>query len=245
VTRRAAALAALGIAAYVAFLVAMLPARFVVARVALPPGLTLEGVEGSIWSGHARATWQSAAPLDIAWHWRPAGLFAAHVAYEVEARGSTLDAHARVARGFSQWSVEDLQLEGDAAALSAFVPLATPWQPAGRLQASAVRLAWNARGLSGAADARWLDASLALAPVRPLGTYLLHIEGEGGPARVRVTTSQGTLRITGEGSLETSGHFAFNGEARGEGADAQQLASLLDLIGPRRPDGSRAIRLAS
>jgi len=51
--------------------------------------------------------------------------------------------------------------------------------------------------------------------------------------------------VSGEGTLEALARFAFSGEARGEGPDAAALTPLLDLLGPRRPDGSRALRFSS
>ena len=243
--RRAAALAALGLVAYAVFLVAMLPARFVAAHVTLPPGLSAANVDGSVWSGRANVAYASGASVDVAWHFRPWALFAARIAYDVEAKGSGLDAHARLSRGLAQWAVENLEAQGDAAVIASFVPLASAWQPAGRVQASAARLAWNGRELTGTGDVRWLEASLALAPVRPLGSYTLHVEGDGGPARLRVATTQGVLRVAGEGTLEAPGRVTFNGEVRAEGPDAPSLSALLDLLGPRRADGSHALRLAS
>ena len=37
--------------------------------------------------------------------------------------------------------------------------------------------------------------------------------------------------------------MTFSGEARGEGANAAALEPLLNLMGPRRPDGARSIEV--
>jgi hypothetical protein len=60
--------------------------------------------------------------------------------------------------------------------------------------------------------------------------------------KVNLATLEGPLRLTGEGTLTPQGRLAFAGEARGEGAAAQSLEPLLDLMGPRRADGARALR---
>jgi general secretion pathway protein N len=247
-TRRTPLLAALGIVAYAVFLIALLPARLVTSRVALPPGVTLDSVEGSVWNGMALVSFASggaAASLGrVHWHWRPLALLSGRIAYGVEASGAGLAAHGSIARGLSAWTLTDLELQGDVSSLATLAPLAAPWQPAGRLHATASELTWDGRELRGRAEAQWSDAALALSAVKPLGTYTLRLEGSGGPARIALATAQGPLRLSGDGTVEGLRHFALTGEARAEGADAQALAPLLDLIGPRRPDGSRAIRLA-
>jgi general secretion pathway protein N len=249
VRRRVAALAALGLAAYVVFLVAMLPARVVTSRLALPPGLSLEAVEGTAWNGAARVAWRQGGAgvvLDrVQWRLQPLALLSGRVAYAIDAEARGLQGHARVARSLGAWSVEDLELQGDAASVATAIPLASAWQPTGRISASAARLAWDGTSLTGSARATWTDASLALAAVRPLGSYALTLEGAGGPARIAVTTTQGPLRIVGDGTVDALGRVAFTGEARAEGPQAAALAPLLDLLGPRRSDGSRALRFAS
>lgn len=244
--RRSAAWGLLGIAAYGVFLAASLPARFAVARAALPPGLSLRNVDGTVWSGRANASWSSGGAtlvLDtVQWHWRPLALMSARVAYDIEARGHGIEAHGRVARGISSASVEDLELHADAPALATAIPLASAWQPAGRVELAAPSLAWDGHELAGRAQARWSDAALAISPVRPLGTYVLRLEGAGGPARITLATTAGALRLSGDGTLEGLQRIAFTGEARAEGAQAAALTPVLDLFGPRRADGSRALR---
>ena len=84
-------------------------------------------------------------------------------------------------------------------------------------------------------------ASTALSEVRPLGSYRADVVAEGAGARVNVATVEGPLRLSGQGRLEFPSRFAFTGEARGEGTNATALDPLLNLIGPARPDGARAI----
>jgi general secretion pathway protein N len=244
--RRFAPWVVLGIAAYGVFLVALLPARFVVARLALPPGLSLQNIDGTVWSGRATASWSSGGAtlvLDgVRWRWRPLAVMSARLAYDVEARGNGLEAHLRVARGITSSSVEDLELRADASAVATAIPLASAWQPAGRVEVTSSSLAWNGHELLGRAQARWSDAALAISPVRPLGTYVLRLDGAGGPVRVTLATTEGALRLSGDGTLEGLQHAAFTGEARADGPQASALTPVLDLFGPRRPDGSRALR---
>jgi len=246
--RRTVGLAVLGLAAYALFLVALLPARVITSRLALPPGLSLASVEGTAWSGQARLSsgaMNPAASVDLRWRWRPGSLLSGRMAYDVVASGNRLDAHGTVARGLTATSVEDLALDAEAASIAAWIPFASAWQPAGRVRAHADRVTFDGRELQGHADAEWSDAAIALSSVKPIGSYAMKVDAAGGPAKVTVTTVKGPLRVVGDGTLEGLARFAFTGEARAEGPDAQALNPLLDLLGPRRPDGSRALRFAS
>jgi general secretion pathway protein N len=101
---------------------------------------------------------------------------------------------------------------------------------------------WKDGEARGAANVEWRDAAVALTDVKPIGSYRLEARGEGGPARLSVTTLSGPLRISGKGEA-TATRGSFSGEARGEGDSAKALEPLLDLLGPRRPDGARALEV--
>jgi len=58
-----------------------------------------------------------------------------------------------------------------------------------------------------------------------------------------VATVSGPLRIAAQGTLTTASGLSLSGDARGEGAAAAALEPLLNLIGPRRPDGARALEI--
>jgi len=219
----------------------------VTSRIELPPGLSLESVEGTVWSGgaHVATGANPQAALDVRWHWRPAAIFSGRMAYDLVASASGIDAHGVVARGPSVSSIDDFTLEADASSIAAWIPLASAWQPAGHVRAQIDHVAFDGQELRGHAEAQWNDAALALAAIRPVGSYALKLDAGGGPARVTVATVKGPLRVSGDGTLEGLARFAFTGEARAEGPDAAALTPLLDLLGPRRPDGSRAVRFAA
>jgi hypothetical protein len=242
---RAPAIGALGIAAYLVFLAATVPASFVAARIA-GPNLEVTGARGTLWKGSARAllrTPQGPIPLErVDWRFRPLRLAAGRLAFDVEAATKGIEARARLERGLSATELRDLEARGEATLLSLFAPLAATWQPQGAITVTAPSLAWDGAELRGEGRAEWRGAALALSQVRPLGSYRAEFKGAGGPAKVILTTIEGPLRLAGDGTLTSQGRFAFSGEARGEGMAAASLEPLLDLIGPRRADGSRALR---
>lgn len=245
---RARGFLALGIVAYAVFLAATVPARFAVRQLALPPGIALSNVEGTVWQGAARADVTASgaeAKVDVRWRFLPASLVSGRLAFAIEARGKGLDAHGTVARSFGGYEARGVELRADAAQLAAVSPLLATWRPQGALTLSAPAFAWDEARARGSARAEWKNASLALTDVRPLGDYRIEASAEGGPAAFTVTTLEGALRIAGHGTFAPPDALAFSGEARAVGNAASALEPLLNLLGPRRADGARTLEWRS
>jgi general secretion pathway protein N len=246
---RAKAMAALGIAAYLVFLLFTTPASFIAARAraAAPGRIEMSEAKGSLWSGSARA--RIGAPGGhliferIEWQLAPARLMAGRIAFDLKAAGHGLFGHGQLARGLTRWELRDLEATGVAESLVPLVPLAATWRPEGTLGISSPALDWDDNDARGNLRAEWKDAAVSVSEVRPLGTYRLDAHAEGGPATLTLATVEGALRITGQGTFTPPSKLTLSGEAHGEGAQARALDPLLDLMGPRRPDGARALEI--
>ena len=246
---RVKAMTALGVAAYLVFLVLATPASFIAARAraAAPGKIEMSEAKGSLWSGAARA--RIAAPGGhliferIEWKLVPARLIAGRIAFDVRAVGHGLAGHAQLARGFSRWELRDVAASGEAEALIPLAPMAAAWRPEGTLAISSPALDWDDHDARGDLRAEWKDAALSISGVRPLGTYRLDAHAEGGPAKLTLATLDGPLRISAQGAFTPPSTLTASGEARAEGPNAKALEPLLDLMGPRRPDGARALEI--
>jgi general secretion pathway protein N len=245
---RPAAYAGLGLAAYSAFLVATIPATWIGAQLqaALPGRIEVSDAQGTLWRGQARVSFapsRNRVSLDaVEWRFAPSRLFAGEIAFDARARGAGMEGTAQVAQGFTGWGVRSLKADGDASGLAIVVPILGAWRPAGPVTLSSPEIAIRGREARGSLDVEWRNASTALSEVRPLGSYSATWKAAGGPGKIEVTTIKGPLRVTGTGMTSASS-FTFSGEARGEGEAAKALEPLLDLMGPRRPDGARALEL--
>lgn len=246
---RTQALAALGVAAYAVFMCATMPATFIAARAraAAPGKVDLSEARGSLWSGSARA--RIAAPgghliFDrVEWRLAPARLMAGRIAFDLRAVGHGLEGRGQLGRSITRWELRDLAATGEAELLVPLAPIVATWRPEGTLAISSPALDWNEDDAHGNLRAEWREAAVSLSEVRPLGTYRLDAHAEGAPAKLTLTTLDGPLRITGQGSFTPPSRLTLSGEARGEGAPAKALEPLLDLLGPRRPDGARAVEI--
>jgi general secretion pathway protein N len=243
---RAAPLAALGIAAYVVFLGATVPASFVASQVEARARdrIRVHEAHGTLWHGAARAEVATAAgwiPIDnLAWRFQAARLLQGRLVFALDAQAAGLAAQGTLARGFAFWHVSG-EANGDAGALASLSPLLANWRPEGRLAIRTDHFAWNDREARGSVQADWRDAAVALSQVRPLGTYRATLRAEGTGGKLEVATVDGPLRVTGTGDIVFPSRTTFNGEARAQGPAASSLDPLLDLLGPRRPDGARTL----
>lgn len=241
---RPGSLAIFGIAAYSVFLVATMPASWLAAR-ASPGAYEVRAVNGTIWKGDAQAVVRVGAgsfAVDRAeWDFLPSRLLRGRVAYAMSLRGAGFDARYEAGRSLAGWSVRDLAARADAALAAAALPWIGAWRPEGVVSAASPALDITEREVRGELRLDVKGASTALSEVRPLGSYRADVVAEGAAARVNVATVEGALRLSGQGRLEFPSRFAFTGEARGQGANAAALDPLLNLLGPARPDGARAI----
>ena len=81
--------------------------------------------------------------------------------------------------------------------------------------------------------------SSRLTTLDTLGSYRVTLTGaSNGPALLTVTTQDGPLQLSGNGTWGPGG-VKFRGEARAETADESALSNLLNIIGRR--DGARSI----
>lgn len=241
-------LAALGAAAYAVFLLALMPASYVASRLEASTrgGVQVHEAAGSIWSGSGRATIATpAGPLaleDLRWRFLPARLLAGRLAFAVTGRSAGFESRGELARSLSLWEARDVSIDGLAAGAASFMPLIAHWRPDGRLAASAPLLAWNDREMRGEARLEWRAAAVALSEVKPLGSYRVDLKADGAQARVTLSTLEGPLALAGQGTVSPPARLVFSGEARAQGPAATALQPLLDLLGPRRADGSRTLQ---
>lgn len=247
--RAAMLVAAFGIPAYAVCLVLAAPATFIADRAsrALDGKLHASDSEGTLWSGSLRARLDApggAVNIDrLAWRLMPRPLLEGRIAFDVSVESRDVNGRAEIGRSWSQWQARNAAARAEARILPSFFPLISAWRPEGPVSVDARDLRWTERETRGAVVLEWREASVALADLRPLGSYRLAIEGGGESARLVLSTLRGPLRVAGQGEARSAGSIRFSGEARAEPDAAAALEPLLNLMGPKRPDGARAIEV--
>lgn len=244
---RPGSLAILGIAAYSAFLVAGIPARWLAARLeaAVPGRYQAHDVEGTFWKGSARAVLTAPGGTLVVdraeWDFLPSRLLQGRLAYAITLRGAGFEAKYEAGRSIGGWGVRDLALRADAALVAAALPLVARWRPEGSVTATAPSLDMAGNDVRGSLRIEWKSAATSLSAVRPLGSYRAELAAEGPSGKLALSTLEGPLRLAGQGRVEWPTRLTFKGEARAEGADARALDPLMEILGPARPDGARVL----
>lgn len=238
-SKRSAALCLACAACAATAALAVLPARWLLAVLPDQAPVTLADASGTLWRGSAwialgppGARRMLPQPLQWQWRWDALALEISH---------PWLQGPLRASPGWNGLSVPAQSLRAPASILAA---LGAPWNtiaPQGTLEISWQPLRLGATLPAGAlAELRWRNASTALAPVAPVGTYLLRVQGGKSGATLALSTESGLLDVTGQGSASGRGGLKFQGQATYAGsareAERAALDGLLSALGRRSGD---------
>lgn len=237
---RRSLLIAAGIAAFVAFLVAMIPARQLAGR--LPPGIEMLGVGGTIWSGRASRLSVNGTPLGaLQWSCRPWRILVLEWSCRVNLQPPGGGIEADLAGGLDG-EVRASGITGQIP-ISAFEGIATPRGWSGRLELDVQRLRIVERRPTEAVGqlfVRSLKAPGARGEL--LGDFELTVgEGAVGTETLtgRLRDLGGPLRVRGTIELRRDGSYLLSGEvAPGPGA-GPAIFDTLAFLGPPDDLGRR------
>ncbi|MBO1013658.1 type II secretion system protein N [Achromobacter sp. SD115] len=238
-SKRSAALLLAGAVCAAAAAVTVLPARWLLAVLPDKASVALADASGTLWRGSAWIALgppgaRRMLPQPVQWQWRWDAL-------ALEISHPWLQGPLRATPGWNGVSVPAQSLRAPASILSA---LGAPWNtiaPQGTLE-----IRWQPLRLGAAlppgpvAELRWRNASTALTPVAPVGSYLLRVQGGKSGATLALSTESGLLDVTGQGSAGGRGGLKFQGQATYAGsareADRAALDGLLSALGRRSGD---------
>ncbi|MCO5105871.1 MAG: type II secretion system protein N [Burkholderiaceae bacterium] len=250
---RMAAYALAGLLGAALVLVLAAPASFADRALERATGgrMRLAETDGTIWRGSGRlvlvdpgaeaANLRSVAgvavPGRIDWGLRQLPLLIGQVDASIRVEGMAQP--VRVQGGYGE-----IRVSGGSLALPTVElgRMGSPWntlRPSGALSLRWENLTLRQGGLEGRAQIELRDASSAMTPVRPLGSYRVEVIGRGGQAELGIQTLAGPLRLQGSGSFSARGGLRFTAEASADPAAQASLNSFLGLIGRR--DGEKTI----
>lgn len=243
--RRPGWLVAAGVAAFLVFLLAFLPAS--AALRFLPPGLVLEGLEGTVWRGSVTdASWRGTRLGPLSWSSRFWRLALLELNYAVEYGAApatvTLDVAARPGARV------DISRVRGSLPIARFEGFLTPRGWSGTVDLEVERLALrDGRPVAAAGVVVVRGLSAPYARGGGLGDYeLLLGEGsvgsEGISGRVR-DLGNGPLTVRATLSLDPAGNYLMSGEVATTPGAEPRVQQALAYLGPPDSLGRRSFAI--
>ncbi|WP_354682770.1 type II secretion system protein N [Cupriavidus necator] len=241
---------AIGLASAAVTVVAMLPATWIAARVATQTQgrVLLADASGSMWRGSATlalsagAGSQTATVLPGRLQWKLAFWpLLTGTARLVVSHTETMAAPVAVTVTPGGWTAQAGAIRLPAALLEGIGAPFNTLRPDGmmRLDWSTLQGSFSGKNTNGGSGQmtghmtlRIEQVSSAVSRLRPLGSYRAEIDWAGaGGGKLQLSTIAGPLHLEGSGTLGRQARF--EGTAQAEPEAANQLASLLSLLGRR------------
>jgi general secretion pathway protein N len=145
--------------------------------------------------------------------------------------------------GFGETYIQQATLELPAALLGVLSPTLRAAALSGQLALQAKELRFDSSHSTGKALAYWKAAGSSLSRVRPLGNYLLDLNGQGGGMDFHLTTMRGPLNLSGTGGWRPGKKPDIRVVATPEASARQELAPLLRMMGREISPGTYQLTL--
>jgi general secretion pathway protein N len=209
---------ALGVGAYLFFMVATAPAARVLPLLQ-PEGVQLAGLEGSLWSGSAALVTVSPVQLqDLEWRFHPFALLLGRAEVTLDARLQGRPVSARVGdRLFGSRYLADVDATVGASDLLGWLRV-NQIAAEGNLALELSEVRWPEGALPAlTGTAAWTPARVSAPVELSLGTVRLDAAAEDGATSGKLSSSGGALLVDGDVRLEPDGAYRLDARIRQEG----------------------------
>jgi len=248
VKRRLLGLSLLGIAAWLIFTLAMLPARFVLAQFGglLPPDIRLHGVQGTLWNGTAQTlAWRGVSAGPLHWDVQAVALLTGHL---------QADINAKLPQGFANFTVRaapggNLELSNVQLAM----PLTTAARLAGQsaevlqgdltLQLETLRIE-NMQPVAASGTGILGNLRSSLLGDTALGSYQGEIRTTDAGIALTATDQSGPLHLQAQANLDPQGKWQATGTIGVRDTGNTRLAGMLRYLGPADASGMHRFRFS-
>ncbi|QKT03016.1 type II secretion system protein N [Ectothiorhodospiraceae bacterium 2226] len=237
--RRLLGLIALGIVAYLIFLIMTWPAHHAYGAARTQLGdmpLTLHGVEGTAWSGRAALAEMQGLRLEaVRWEVHPRGFVRGALDATLNFRSNEGPGEALV-RVHPDRRVQVTDLRARLPMQQVGVLVGAQVRLGGTLALNLPAAAFEAEGRlrSAQGELLWQNASTAMLPQVPLGDLLVTLQPEGDLLHAVVQDNGGPVTVQGTAQLYEDGRYEFRGRLGTREGAAPELVATLRLMG--RPD---------
>jgi general secretion pathway protein N len=212
--------------------------------------LRLADAQGTVWQGKGKIVLADiaaqAAPYTVTglvlpgdFEWRLAGWPLILGKIDIKLSGVGVQKPIALTGGLSELKISASRLVLPGVDLSR---MGSPWntfKPQATLDVQWDNMTLRQGQFDGKAVVELKDIASALTPVRPLGSYKVDVTGTGSSADVKLSTTQGPLKLEGNGVWNARQGLRLSIEAEADETAKAKLQTLLSLIGRR--EGEKTI----
>ena len=229
-------LALLGLAAFLLFMVIQFPARTAWQWVPqeIQNQLRLQGLEGSIWNGHARQVWFQHYDLGrVDWQLSPFGLITGGLSVDFEIDASTIQATGEISSSDTEaFEITELKAVIDPSLLDTRL---APVSLLGTLGMDIKNASYEAGRLIAIEGVASLGSGMLEGPYPlPLGDVSAVLTPAGNETEISIENRDSPLGISGIVLLTADGQYELQFEIHNADPSRQDINDALSLLG--RPD---------
>jgi general secretion pathway protein N len=239
---------AVGIGIYAIGLIVWAPATIIDSslRQASTGRIRLAQARGTLWAGTGSIelrdpNGRNSIAKDLAWRVLPESLWRGRLVCEVQLEHSGKPFLVAVSPATIEIANAEMNLP--AAAMAFAEPRLKPLKLSGDVVLRTKNLAIGTGRMLGSVTLQWRGAGSAFAPVSPIGSYELQLDGQGNLLRALLITLQGPLQLDGSGSWTMGRNPEFQATAHVPAEYRSQFTPLLRLISVQRDEGSFELQL--
>jgi general secretion pathway protein N len=228
---------------FVSTYLVMLPATWMDALLqrASQGTFAMTGTSGTLWRGEGSLqallpTGEAVTLVPVSWNIDTAELLALKLHLKAQsARDSKPVLNAT--QGLAETYVQEAKLDLPAALLGILSPTLRAAGLSGQIALHVNDVRIDGSHAAGKAQAYWKGAGSSLSRIRPLGNYLLDVNGQGKGMDFHLSTIGGPLTLTGSGGWIPGKRPDIRVTAKPEENARQDLAPLLRMLGHETSPG--------
>ncbi|WP_339767694.1 type II secretion system protein N [uncultured Paraglaciecola sp.] len=227
---------------YAIFLIAKLPAAQIISRVQLPPEVTVHGVSGTIWNGHASTVTVQGLPVhDLNWELAFLPLLTGKASLNLKAgnirevEDISLDGNVAISNGRVQG--EDLQIFLPTSLVISSLPLPIPVNASGRFKIALQELDYSEHCTAMTGQGLWLKAKVqGTQQDIDLGSFETTLKCENKEI-VMTINEPNSFGLSAVAHIPSSLAFRINGRFKPDDALPEEVHQAAQFFGKKDAQG--------
>jgi general secretion pathway protein N len=232
---------------YVIFLIVKFPSVHVLSKIQLPKGVTVSGISGTIWNGHAQRAQAKGFPIsDVNWTLSVLPLMIGEINADIKA-GNIRDVTQISANGYVSFKGQHLKIENLLAYVPAnlaisLLPLPIPIEADGRFKVELNEVDYEAGCQTFTGKGQWLNANFTgVNGIIELGNFDADLSCQDGNVVLNVKQPN-SFGLTAKATIPANMKFKIEGRFKPESRLPKEVHQAAQFFGKVDADGYYPIK---